>query len=117
MSQIFLVHDRLSDPFYVNCFYGIGDWATLRMKELIREGIKIDYIVDRNVDFCGCEIEGIKVISHKELLQFKNINIIIGSLLYKKEIYVRLLNMGIREEDIFYDNFPEEMNDSFLGDY
>ena len=115
MEKVFNFPKELQDSTCINIFYGTGIKATKRLK-IMSKDIKIDYIGDNDEEKWGTYIDGILCISHEEIRKKKEcVNLIIGSNVYRKEIYERMLSLGLMDKQIFYDNYSEEMDErSFL---
>ncbi|MBD5462846.1 MAG: hypothetical protein HDR24_07285 [Lachnospiraceae bacterium] len=117
MKKIFELNDKLLDEEKVNVFYGTGKQSKERMESLIKCGLKCDYLGDNDEKNWNAFIDGKRCLSHDEIRSRDNLNIIIGSKAYEKKIEERMLGFGLLPEQIFYDNYKEELSDRiFLKD-
>lgn len=114
MKKIFEVNDRLLCGGRVNVFYGTGEKSRERMQALISQGIRCDYIGDNKEEVWNTLVKGRRCMSHDEMKGRSEINLIIGSKIYEKEIEARMLGLGILSDQIFYDNYTEELSDMIV---
>lgn len=74
--------------------YGAGRMGKMFKTNLAKFGVDIIAFVDSNPDLWGRDIEGIKIISPKELIKnYSSKPILIASLVYETEIYEKLSRM------------------------
>ena len=111
MKRIFEWNVKLIDKEKENVFYGTGKQSKERMESLLNYGLKCEYLGDNDEKNWNKVIDGKRCLSHEEIKGRANLNVIVGSKLYEKKIEERMLGLGLWPEQIFYDNYKEELGD------
>ncbi|WP_345993147.1 HAD family hydrolase [Sulfurimonas sp. HSL-1716] len=74
--------------------YGTGDFLLLVMPELLRRGIKINYLIDSKAENGNFTLYNYEVITAKQALLKGESNFLIASVAFSKEISAKLSNLS-----------------------
>lgn len=99
MENLFYLNKEIEEAENV-VIYGAGNYGKEVAEYFADIGIKVDFFCDSNCKKVGQWIKNIEVIEPEKLLELNNICIVIANTKAWKQIYDKLIKMGIDEKRI-----------------